>query len=400
MNYSKWNDNRKTNAFKSTRRNNNSHQKEENNRPINTRIWKNKTLTNPLEKEATNNVFQRREWNRDSGDIDKDNSYAFSTNVTNRNSVPLKINSKWTATREKNPDRNNVFSTRNTNNIFSTQNTMVPEKKSFNKKIVIIERKTQKQLEADKKGVYDSFIKESFILKLEDTLGQNVKNKNTNKDKDSATDSWHSWDDSSNPTEHLTEFDKWEKDFFDYIDGYSDDYNIVQKRRKQFFFGRLKDLYEHYILPKQDMSVPKLSYDKSYADKQHKLMLMKQLRGLSVLPAIIIENTQDNTNDVYESLYDFMISKKMSVGDISFEYNVKNLLKYDDKVLQKEFYKLRKKYNSIKKIQKKLENKESVQKGEQDKYNTRHECIFLYHRLKYYDEYYMDGKLNFTNNTK
>ena len=44
MNYSKWNDNRKTNAFKSTRRNNNSHQKEENNRPINTRIWKNKTI--------------------------------------------------------------------------------------------------------------------------------------------------------------------------------------------------------------------------------------------------------------------------------------------------------------------------------------------------------------------
>lgn len=392
MNNSKWNDNRKTNAFKSTRKNN-SQRKEQNSVPINTRIWKNKTLTEPLKKEATNNIFERRKWNRDSGD----KSSVFSENVTNTNSAPLKINSKWTAKREKNPDTNNLFSTQNT----AVKN--VPEKKSFNKKIVVIERKTQKQLEAEKKAVYDSFIKESFILKLEDTLGKNgrnVKNESTNKDKDRATDSWDSCDSCSNPTEHLTEFDKWEKDFFDSVDGSNDDYNVVKKRRKQFFSGRLKDLYEHYTLPKQDMSVPTFSYDKSYADKQHKLLLMKQLRGLSVLPTIMIKDTQEYINDVYESLYDFMISKKMSVGDISFEYNVENLLKCDDKDLRKEFNKLRKKYTSIKKIQRKLENKERVQKEEQDKYDSRHECIFLYHRLKYYDEYYLDGKLNFTNNTK
>ena len=398
MNNSKWNDNRKTNAFKSTRKNN-YRRKETNSRPVNTRIWKNKTRTNQLKKEATNNGFEKRKWNRDSGDIDKDEGNAFSTNKINKsnsdtNSVPLKINSKWTAKREKKTD---------TNNAFSTQNTVVkkvPEKKSFNKKIVIIERKTKKQLEAEKKAVYDSFIKESFILKLEDTLGKNVKIENTDKDNDSATDSWDSWDSCSNPTENLTEFDKWEKDFLEYVDGDNNDYNVVKTRRKEFFSGRLKDLYEHYKLPKQDTSVPKLSYDKSYSDKQHKLMLMKHLRGLSVLPAMMIEDTQENINEVYESLYQFMISKRMSVGDISFNYNVENLFEIEDKALRKEFNKLRKKYNSIKKIQKKLENKEKVQKGEQNKYDSRHECIFLYHRLKYYDEYYMDGELNFTNNTK
>lgn len=401
MNSSKWNDNRKTNAFKSTRKNN-SRRKETNSRPTNTRIWKNKTLVNPLKKEAKNNVFERRKWNRDSGDSGKNKSSGFSKNVINNSnsktdSAPIKINSKWTAKREKKLD---------TNNVFSTQNTVVkkiPEKKSFNKKIVIIERKTKKQLEEEKKAVYNSFIKESFILKLEDTLGKNVKTEKTDKDENSATDSWDSWDswDScSNSTEHLTKFDKWEKVFLEYVDGDNDDYEVVNNRRKQFFCGQLKNLYEYYKLPKQETSVPKLSYDTSYADTRHKLMLMKQLRGLSVLPAMMIEDTQENKNEVYESLYQFMISKRMKVGDISFEYNVETLLKMDDKTLRKEFNKLRKKYNSIKKIQKKLENKERVQKGEQDKYNSRHECIFLYHRLKYYDEYYLDGELNFTNKTK
>ena len=175
--------------------------------------------------------------------------------------------------------------------------------------------------------------------------------------------------------------------------------NIVNNRRKQFFSGFFKSFFEYYRLPEQDMCVPKFSYDKSYYDKQHKYMLMRQLRGLSILPAIMVKDAEKNMDEAYESLYEFMISKRMSVGDISFDYDIRKLLEIDDKVLRKEFYKLRKKYNSIKKIQKKLENKERVQKGEQDKYNTRHECIFLYHRLRYYDEYYMDGELNFTNNT-
>ena len=68
------------------------------------------------------------------------------------------------------------------------------------------------------------------------------------------------------------------------------------------------------------------------------------------MPAVMVEDTQDNINEVYESLYEIMVSKRMSVGDISFDYNVENMLEIDNKTLRKEFYKLRKKYNSIKKI--------------------------------------------------
>jgi hypothetical protein len=400
MKNSKWNDKRKTDAFKSTRKNN-SFQKEKNIRPTNTRIWK-KTIKNSPKSENTNNVFEKRKWSRDSSDTDKNKNNAFSINKMNKNSygntgsIPLEINSKWTAKREKSVD---------TNNVFSTQNTVikkVPEKKSFNKKVVIIEIKTKKQIEAEKKAIYDSFIKESFILKLEDTLGKN-KTVYADKEAEKVTDSWNYWDNENNAfdyTEHLTEFDKWEKDFLEYVDGESDDYDIVNKRRKQFFSVRFKDLYEHYKLPDKDLSVYNFSYDKAYADTQHKLMLINQLRRLSVLPTMMVEDTRENIDEVYDSLYEFMLSKRMRVGDISFEYDIENISDIDTKTLRKEFYKLRKKYNSIKKIQKKINNKEKVHKNEQEKYDSRHECIFLYHRLKYYDEYYLDSKLNFKNNTK
>ena len=62
---------------------------------------------------------------------------------------PLTIDSKWTAKREKRTEPNNIFSTEN---IF---NPKVPEKKSFNKKIVVIERKTKKQQEAENKAIHD-----------------------------------------------------------------------------------------------------------------------------------------------------------------------------------------------------------------------------------------------------
>lgn len=426
MKNSKWNDKRKTDAFKSTMKTNKTNDPNNNiEKPTNTRVWKNKTQPesgtfnnfnkNKTYEESCNNIIEPRNWSREPRTTDNVNnvieprnwvgkterSNAFGSMSTRNNfrsdskTEPLTINSKWTAKREKRLESNDPFSN---NNIFTQQ---VPEKKSFNKKIVVLERKTRKQQEAEKKAVYESFIKESFILKLEDTLGKN-KTVETNKDKADYSDYWDYWD-SENNTEYLTEFDKWEKDLLDYVDGDRDDYDIVNKRRKQFFSGRLKDLYEHYKLPEQDKFVSKLSYDKSYYDKKHKLRLASRLRGLSVLPAIMVEDTQDtqdNINEAYESLYEIMVSKRMSVGDISFDYNVENMLEIDNKTLRKEFYKLRKKYNSIKKVQKKLENNERIQKGEQDKYNTRHECIFLYHRLRYYDEYYMDGELNFTNNTK
>ena len=424
MKSSKWNDNRKTDAFKSTRK-----AKNKNNqitRPANTRVWKNKTRenfdkfnkndrdSNRKDEECRNSVIEPRKWKGKPRGSDRDNRETHANDVieprkwkgeprgeTRREAFgsmnskntpePLTIDSKWTATREKRTEPNNLFST---DNMFAPR---VPEKKSFNKKIVIIERKTRKQEEAEKKAVYDSFIKESFILKLEDTLGKNKTV--TKKDEDIVTDSWDSDDWCFKYTEHLTEFDKWEKDLLEYVDGDSDDYETVNKRRNMFFSGWPKKISEYYKLPKQDKPTYKFSCDRARYDKQHKIYLMSRLRGLSILPAIMVEDTQENIDEAYKSLYELMISKKMDVGDISWEYNVHKLLKIEDRALRKEFSKLRKKYNSIKKIQKKLENKEKVQKGEKDKYDNRHETIFLYYRLKYYDEYYLDGELKFTNNT-
>ena len=412
----KWNDNRITDAFKTTRKNRGKASKNSSNtRPVNTRIWKDK----PRSSDNESTSFNNRQWKRDSSSANRD--FSFKTKKNNVITSPMNnrqwkrdpsdndrkspfksnkkniiasapINSKWTA---KRPQRDNQDDNSN-RDIFAKS---VPEKKSFNKKIVIIERKTRKQIEAEKKAVYDSFIKESYILKLEDHLG------NKNDESQETNDCWDLYeDDCNNYEEPLTEFEKWERDLLDEIDGEDgDDFEIANKRRKAFFSGILAPLYKDYKL-KNDTSetTSKISSKElcKFYEKQGKCRVMRGLMGLSVLPAIMVEDTQETINEAYESLYEFMISKRMNVGDISFEYNIENLLNIDDKKLRKEFYKLRKKYNSIKKIQKKLENKERIQKGEQDKYDGRHECIFLYHRLRYYNEYYMDGELNFTTNSK
>ena len=61
MNNSKWNDKRRTDAFKSTRKNNRS-RKEQNIRPTNTRVWKNKThnSSRDVKSEKSRNVIEPR----------------------------------------------------------------------------------------------------------------------------------------------------------------------------------------------------------------------------------------------------------------------------------------------------------------------------------------------------
>ena len=396
----KWNDNRKTDAFKSTRQMYRSNKNSFiNTKSSNMRIWRDKTPprmneSRKFENKSLSMNFNNKQWKRDS---------PIQTN--NRVSQQPVINSKWIAERPKRDTCDGIFQRKNTINLQNDNRDIVPEKKSFNKKIVIIERKTKKQLEAEKKAIYDSFIKESFILKVADHLG--------NKKSIVETKYSDSWDINNEacvdaPEEYIDDFDKWERSLLKYVDGESDDFEISKKRRKSFFTGLCKSVYDHYKLQDYDNKNNKNDKHTSEYDellkikcmKNHKRRLNHSLRGLSVLPAIMVEDTQENIEEAYDSLYEFMISKRMKVNDISFEYDINHLLDISDKELRREFNKLRKKYNSIKKIQRKLENKEQIHKNEQDKYDTRHECIFLYHRLRYYDKYYMDGKLNFVNNVK
>lgn len=396
----KWNDNRKTDAFKSTRKmyrnNKNSFI---NTKPSNTRVWRDKTSprinnSSTFKNKIISRDFTSKQWKRDSP--------AQTNNSVSEQPV---IRSKWTAERPKKDTCDGFFQRKNILNLQVDKKANVPEKKSFNKKIVIIKKTTRNQLEAEKKAIYDSFIKESFILKVADHLGSKRSFVET-----SSSDSWDFGNETciEEPKEYLDDFDKWEMNLFEYVDNDTDDYEVSTNKRDAFFTGFSKSLYDYYKLPENDNKSNKNNSTKNKHDKllkieymnEHKRRLKRSLMGLSVLPAIMVEDTQENIEEAYDSLYEFMISKRMKVNDISFEYDINHLLEISDKELRREFNKLRKKYNSIKKIQNKLENKEQIHKNEQDKYDTRHECIFLYHRLRYYDKYYMDGKLNFVNNVK
>ena len=125
---------------------------------------------------------------------------------------------------------------------------------------------------------------------------------------------------------------------------------------------------------------------------------MNDLVGLCLLPSFDTEDTRENIDEGLEALYEFMISRKMRVDDIIYDYDTLKLVYMDDRCLHSSFNKLRKKYNSIKRIGKKIKNNIKLQKSEKDKYDSRHETIFLYHRLRYYDSFYMDGALKFVNN--
>ena len=88
----------------------------------------------------------------------------------------------------------------------------------------------------------------------------------------------------------------------------------------------------------------------------------------------------------------------MRMVDFLFDYNILNLLKYDDKELRKEFMKLRKKHNANQRIGLKIDTNVKVQQNEMDKYMDRYKVEFLMERMMYFDKYFMDGELNFTNN--
>lgn len=382
---SKWNDNRKTDAFKSTRKMKTDRNIKENDfmKPNKTRIWKDK-LIRTIE---TNKPIENRQWKREEKSESDDNLLNVSFITNKKEGEPPKIESKWTAKREKREE-----------SVVSSNREREPEIKSFNKKIKIIERKTRGQIEAEKKAVYDSFIKESFILKLDDHLGEKKEGKLIHNDA-WGSDSDVEYDLDSN----LSEFDKWERDMLQEIDGDEDDVEIVNKKRRAFFSRELECFREYYEIPAISGEYVYSKDEDNRYKEEHRIYLMKRLMGLSILPTLMLDQsnvTDGEIKEAYDSMYHFMISKNMKVVDMSYDYNIERLLDFEDKVLRKEFIKLRKKYNSIKKIYNKIMNKEKVHKEEKEKYNNRHETVFLYHRLRMYDLYYMDGKLELKNNMK
>ena len=105
-----------------------------------------------------------RQWKRDNSDKNVESK---------KTDKSMKIESKWTA-KEKTTDifnRNTVITRIIVILINQTINQKINRnrRKSFNKKYCN-RKKNAKQIAAEKKAVYDSFIKESFILKVADHL--------------------------------------------------------------------------------------------------------------------------------------------------------------------------------------------------------------------------------------
>jgi hypothetical protein len=347
--------------------------------PMKTRTWKNKTsrqriVDNDNNRSSLTDAFSGRRNNEG----------------TNINDEPIK--SKWSKARVKRDSDDGPFSrSRQQKEEYSHE----PVKKSFNKKIVISQHQTLQQRKAAEKAVYDSFIKASYILKIEH--GEK-KNKNKNDTPTVVTDCWDSLEDIYGPDIkplQRTEFDDWYDEFRLEIEGppkpeptmlveYPWDGEHISEHEKDWYVYR--QLNSSCMVESDKVQVAMNFY------KVSKLDLTKSLKTLNLSQNKLDELMNPNT-PVHRC--DF---GKMQMVDFLFDYNILNLSKCDDRELRKEFMKLRKKHNTNQRIALKIGKNMKIQKNEMDKYMDRYKVEFLMERMMYFDKYFMDGELNFTNN--
>lgn len=339
------------------------------NLPIKTRTWKNKLSCNSNDNQS---IFSPRK------------------RVSNLNAdVPATntIQSKWTKARIKKDDPFSI----SRNQKPPTE----PMKKSFNKKIVIIEHETIAQRKAKEKAVYDSFIKDSYVLKIQHGDKQILNNSTT------ITDCWDSLDDlygADLKVPHKSDFDKWYDEFRSVIENHFPSKKRLIKSNPilmpwdgNHMCGHEQDWYIYNQLASFSM----VNHDKIQVAMNYYKISKLDLDNLNTIS--IHKKELGTLMDPNTHASDCGYSK-MRMVDFNYEYNLNNLLEVDPKILRKEFLKLRKTHNANQRIALKLQNKHTVQQAELNKYLNRYKVEFLLERLIYFDQFLMNGTLNFINN--
>ena len=333
--------------------------------PMKARTWKNKT-------------------SRQSSHETDNNHRSFANEDNNE---PIK--SKWFKARVKRDSDDGPFSRSSQQ---KEEYSREPVKKSFNKKIIITERQTLQQRKAAEKAVYDSFIKDSYVLKIEHG------DKKTNDELKVTTDCWDSLEDIYGPDPKplpRTEYDDWYDKFRLEIEGPSKPepkVKIVYPWEGEYISEHNRNWYIYRQLNASSMVAPEKV---QVAVNFYKVSKLDLSNGLKILN--ISQKSLDELMDPNTPVYKCDIGK-MRMNDFLFDYDILNLLKYDDKELRKEFMKLRKKHNANQRIRLKIDKNVKVHQNEMDKYIDRYRVEFLMERLMYFDKYFMDGKLNFINN--
>jgi hypothetical protein len=344
------------------------------NTPVKTRTWKNKTS-----RLNTNDTPELRSL-----------AGAFPGQQHENTHSDKPITSKWSKARvRRDSDDDGPFSRSRQQRDDNSYDSM---KKSFNKKIVITERQTLQQRKAAEKAVYDSFIKDSYVLKIE-----HGEKKEKDVDPQVVTDCWDSLEELYGPDPEpltRTEFDDWYDEFRLEIEGPpkpEPTVAIAYPWEGEHLCDHEQNWYIYKQLNASCMVDPK---------KLQVAMNFYKISKLDLTNLKVLNMSQNNLDELMDpnTPVHKCGSGKMKMNDFMFDYNILNLSKCDDKELRKDFMKLRKKHNTNQRIALKIEKNMKVQKNEMEKYMDRYKVEFLMERLMYFDTYFMDGELNFTNN--
>lgn len=346
------------------------------NTPVKTRTWKNKTS-----RLNTNDTHDTHELKSLAG--------AFPGQQLKNTHSDAPITSKWSKARVKRDSDDGPFSRSRQQRDEHSYESM---KKSFNKKIVIAERQTLQQRKAAEKAVYDSFIKDSYVLKIE-----HGEKKEKDVDPQVVTDCWDSLEELYGPDPEpltRTEFDDWYDEFRLEIEGPpkpEPKVAIAYPWEGEHLCDHEQNWYIYKQLNASCMVDPK---------KLQVAINFYKISKLDLTDLKTLNMSQNNLNKLMDpnTPVHKCGSGKMKMNDFMFDYNILNLSKCDDKELRKDFMKLRKKHNTNQRIALKIKKNMKVQKNEMEKYMDRYKVEFLMERLMYFDKYFMDGELNFTNN--
>jgi hypothetical protein len=287
--------------------------------------------------------------------FEKKSSDLFQKNSVSIPSIP-KNNRRWELTDEdqKRRETQDVFQNTFEKSSNSGTDSVTKPKKSFNKKIHIIDTYSQKEEEQRKKAIYDSFIKDSFILKKEKSVEKAY----------IINDAWDSDKDSDNLfIEKKTEWDIWLEMNGHHFQALFDKIDTEINKKTQIIDKMDKTFYAQPSLTTYNVEW--------YVRKQ---LLCSEMIDI----------------DKQELLWNFYKNTNMTMSNFIVKYSINRLIRTNGDEIKKQYQKLRKKINDIKKIEKKQKNGDFLHKAQADKLKYKLEVEFLYQQLKYYLNYYLE----------